>query len=64
MQFDANLMHLITCHVVNNLTSSVVFGIDWLMEHRPEIRLAKLYSDNAPGKWQVTTHPRLSCWQQ
>ena len=33
----ANLMHLVTCHVVNNLTSSVVLGIDWLMEHWPEI---------------------------
>ena len=37
MQFDANLMHLVTCHVVNNLTSSVVLGMDWLMEHWPEI---------------------------
>ena len=37
MHFNANLMHLVTCHVVNNLTSSVVLGIDWLMEHRPEI---------------------------
>ena len=37
MQFDANLMHLVTYHVVNNLTSSVVLGIDWLMEHWPEI---------------------------
>ena len=37
MQFDANLMHLVTCHVVNNLTSLVVLGIDWLMEHWPEI---------------------------
>ena len=33
MQFDTNLMHLVTCHVVNNLTSLVVLGIDWLMEH-------------------------------
>ena len=30
-------MHLATCHVVNNLISSLVFGIDWLMEHQPEI---------------------------
>ena len=37
MQFDANLLHLVTCHVVNNLTSLVVLGIDWLTEHRPEI---------------------------
>ena len=37
MQFDANLMHLVTCHVVNNLKNSVVLGIDWLMEHHPEI---------------------------
>ena len=37
MQFDANLMHFVTCHVVNNLTSLVVLGIDWLMEHEPEI---------------------------
>ena len=37
MQFYANLMHLVTCHVVNNLTSLVVLGIDWLMEHWPEI---------------------------
>ena len=37
MQFDANLMHLVTCHVVNNLTSLVVLGIDWLIEHQPEI---------------------------
>ena len=37
MHFNANLMHLVTCHVVNNLTSSVVLGIDWLMEHWPEI---------------------------
>ena len=37
MQFDANLMHLLTCHVVNNLISLVVLGIDWLMEHQPEI---------------------------
>ena len=37
MQFDANLMHLVTCHVVNNLTSLVVLGIDWIMEYRPEI---------------------------
>ena len=35
-QFDANLMHLVTCHVVNNLTSSVVLGINWLMEHWPK----------------------------
>ena len=35
--FNANLMHLVTCHVVNNLTSSVVLGIDWLMEHQTEI---------------------------
>ena len=34
--FNANLMHLVTCHVVNNLTSLVVLGIDWLMEHWPE----------------------------
>ena len=37
MHFNANLMHLVTCHIVNNLTSSVVLGIDWLTEHRPEI---------------------------
>ena len=37
MQFDANLMHLVTCHVINNLTSLFVLGIDWLMEHQPEI---------------------------
>ena len=37
MQFDTNLMHLVTCHVVNNLTSLVVLGIDWPMEHRPKI---------------------------
>ena len=37
MQFDTNLMHLVTCHMVNNLTSSVVLGIDWLMEHQPEV---------------------------
>ena len=37
MHFNANLMHLVTCHVVNNLISSVVLGIDWLMEHQPEI---------------------------
>ena len=37
MNFNANLMHLVTYHVVNNLTSSVVLGIDWLMEHWPEI---------------------------
>ena len=37
MQFDASLTHLVTCHVVNNLTSLVVLGIDWLMEHWPEI---------------------------
>ena len=37
MHFNANLIHLVTCHVVNNLTSSVVLGIDWLIEHRPEI---------------------------
>ena len=37
MQFDTNLMHLVTCHVVNNLASSVVLGIDRLMEHQPEI---------------------------
>ena len=37
MQFDTNLMHLVTCHVVNNLTSSVVLGIDWLIEDQPEI---------------------------
>ena len=37
MQFDTNLMHFVTCHVVNNLTSSVVLGIDWLTEHQPEI---------------------------
>ena len=37
MQFNTDLMHLVTCHVVNNLTSLVVLGIDWLMEHQPEI---------------------------
>ena len=37
MQFDTNLMHLVTCHVVNNLTSSVMLGIDWLTEHWHEI---------------------------
>ena len=37
MQFDAKLMHLVTCHVINNLTSLVVLGIDWLTEHQPEI---------------------------
>ena len=37
MKFDANLMHLVTCHVVSNLTSLVVLGIDWLREHQPEI---------------------------
>ena len=37
MQFNVNLMHLVTYHVVNNLTSSVVLDIDWLMEYRPEI---------------------------
>ena len=37
MHFNANLMHFVTCHVVNNLTSSVVLGIDWLMKHQPEI---------------------------
>ena len=37
MQFDANLIHLVICHVVNNLTSLVVLGIDWLTEHWPEI---------------------------
>ena len=35
--FNANLMHLVTYHVVHNLTSLVVLGIDWLMEHWPEI---------------------------
>ena len=37
MQFDTNLMHLDTCHVVHNLTSLVVLGIDWLTEHWLEI---------------------------
>ena len=37
MQFNENLMHLVTYHVANNLTSSVVLGIDWLIEHQPEI---------------------------
>ena len=37
MQFNANFMHLVTYHVVNNLTSSVVLGIDWLTKHRLEI---------------------------
>ena len=37
MQFDANLMHLVTYHIVKNLKSLVVFGINWLMEHQPEI---------------------------
>ena len=37
IHFNANLMHLVICHVVNNLTSSVVLGIYWLMEHQPEI---------------------------
>ena len=37
MQFDTNLMQLVTCHVVNNLTSLVVLGIDWLLEHQPDI---------------------------
>ena len=37
IQFNANLLHLVTCHVINNLTSSVVLGIDWLIEHQPEI---------------------------
>ena len=37
MQFDAKLMHLVTCHVVNNLKSLVVLGIDWLTEHWPKI---------------------------
>ena len=37
MQFNANLMHLVTYHMVNNLTSLVVLGIDWLMEHQFEI---------------------------
>ena len=33
MQFDTNLIHSVTCHVVNNLTNSIVVGIDWLTEH-------------------------------
>ena len=33
VQFDANLTHLVTCHVVTNLTSLVMLGIDWLTEH-------------------------------
>ena len=37
MQFNANLMHLVTCHVVNNLISLFMVGIIWLMEHWPEI---------------------------
>ena len=37
MQFNTNLMHLVTCHVINNLTSSVVLAIDLLTEHWPEI---------------------------
>ena len=35
--FNANLMHLVTCYVVNNLKSSVMLGIDWLTEHQLEI---------------------------
>ena len=30
-------MHLVICHVVNNLASLVVLGIDWLTEHWPEM---------------------------
>ena len=63
MQFDANLMHLVTCHVVNNLTSLVVLGIDWLTEHWPEINWPN-YTVTMHLEWQATTHPRLSCWQQ
>ena len=28
MQFNENLMHLVTCHVVNNLTSLIVLGVN------------------------------------
>ena len=37
VQFYANLMHLVTYHVVTNLTSFIVLGIDWLMELWHEI---------------------------
>ena len=37
VQFDANLIYLVTCHMVTNLTSSVVLGINWLMEHQPKV---------------------------
>ena len=37
IQFDVSSMHLVTYHMVNNLTSLIVLSIDWLMEHHPEI---------------------------
>ena len=56
MHFNANLMHLVTCHVVNNLTSSVVLGIDCLMEHQPEINWPNytVTLHLANGKWLLT----------
>ena len=39
MQFNANLIHLVNFHMVNNLRSLVVLGIDWIIEHWPEINL-------------------------
>ena len=37
VQFDTNLIYLVTCHVLTNLTSLVMPGIDCLTEHQPEI---------------------------
>ena len=51
VQFDANLMHLVTCHVVTKFGCDK-FGCAWhsLANGAPAWNwLAKLYSDNTPG---------------
>ena len=37
VHFAPTLMHEIVCHVVPNLTSALVLGIDWLTAHQPVI---------------------------